>query len=53
MTEEEKLIEDTYCFHTRLNIGNKLAVLGTGVAAARQIRTTDVSKIYTTIDLVS
>ena len=53
LSEEEKLVEDTYCFHTRLNVGSKAATLGTGVAFARQIRTTDVNKIYTTIDLVS
>jgi ubiquitin-protein ligase len=32
MTEEERLIEDTYCFHTRMNISQRLATLGTGVA---------------------
>ena len=32
LTEEEKVIEDTYCFHTRLNVSSKAATLGTGVA---------------------
>ena len=50
-SEEEKLIEDTYCFHTRMNV--KETTQGTGVAFKRQMRTTEVSRIYTTIDLVS
>lgn len=50
-TEEEKLVEDTYCFHTRMNV--KETTQGTGVAFSRQMRTTEVARIYTTIDLVS
>jgi len=53
MTEEERVIEDTYCFHTRSNVSLKSTVLGTGVAFVRQLRTTDVKRIYTTVDLVS
>ncbi|CAI2366739.1 unnamed protein product [Moneuplotes crassus] len=50
-TEEEKLIEDTYCFHTRMNV--KETIQGTGVGFSRTMRTTEVSRIYTTIDMVS
>ena len=50
-SEEEKIVEDTFCFHTRNNV--KETTLGTGVAFARQMRTTQVDRIYTTIDLVS
>ena len=51
LTEEEKLIEDTYCFHTRLNV--KQTLLGTGVAYSRLARTKQINKVYTTIDNVS
>ena len=37
LTEEEKLIAETFCFHTRLNV--KQTVLGTGVAYSRLART--------------
>ena len=50
-SEEEKLVEDTYCFHTRMNV--KETIQGTGVAFSRLMRTTEVSRIYSTIDLVS
>mmetsp|Transcript_28885 Transcript_28885/g.27789 ORF Transcript_28885/g.27789 Transcript_28885/m.27789 type:complete len:179 (+) Transcript_28885:364-900(+) len=51
LTEEEKLVEDTYCFHTRLNV--KQTLLGTGVAYSRLARTKQINKVYTTIDNVS
>ena len=53
MTEEEKLVDDTYCFHTRMNVSQRKAVLGTGVAFSRVMRTTDINNIYTTVDLLS
>ena len=37
LTEEERLIEDTYCYHTRLNVRQTL--LGVGVAYKRLART--------------
>mmetsp|Transcript_23300 Transcript_23300/g.17729 ORF Transcript_23300/g.17729 Transcript_23300/m.17729 type:complete len:287 (-) Transcript_23300:2601-3461(-) len=51
LSEEEKLVEDTYCFHTRLNV--KQTMLGTGVAYSRLARTKQINAIYTTIDYVS
>ena len=50
-SEEEKVLEDTYCFHTRLNV--RETRLGTGVAFSRLKRTSEINNIYTTIDLVS
>lgn len=51
LTEEEKLIDDTYCYHTRLNV--KQTILGTGVAYSRLARTKQINHVYTTIDNVS
>jgi len=48
---EERLVEETFCFHTRLNV--KKTFLGTGVAYSRLARTKQINSIYTTIDLVS
>ena len=45
------MIEETFCFHTRLNV--KQTLLGTGVAYSRLARTKQINKIYTTIDYVS
>lgn len=37
LTDDERLIDETYCFHTRLNV--KQTLLGTGVAYSRMART--------------
>jgi hypothetical protein len=51
LTEEQRLLEDTTCFHTKLNAQQTL--LGTGVAYKREERTKEIKTIYTTIDMVS
>lgn len=51
LTEEEKIVEETFCFHTRLNV--KQTILGTGIAFSKQARTKQLNTIYTTVDLVS
>lgn len=51
LTEEEKLIDETFCFHTRLNV--KQTMLGTGIAFSKLARTKQINSIYTTVDLVS
>lgn len=51
LTEDERMIEETFCFHTRLNVQKTL--LGTGVAFSKLARTKQLNAIYTTVDLVS
>ncbi|CDW80044.1 ubiquitin-conjugating enzyme family protein [Stylonychia lemnae] len=51
LTEEEKLIDETFCFHTRLNV--KQTMLGTGIAFSKLARTKQINSIFTTVDLVS
>jgi hypothetical protein len=51
LTEEERMTEETFCFHTRLNV--KQTLLGTGVAFSKLARTKQINTIYTTVDLVS
>ena len=51
LTEDEKLIDETFCFHTRLNV--KQTILGTGIAFSKLARTKQINTIYTTVDLVS
>lgn len=51
LTEDERLVEECFCFHTRLNV--KKTLLGTGVAFNRLARTKQINTIYTTVDYVS
>lgn len=51
LTEEQRMVEETFCFHTRLNV--KQTVLGTGIAFSKLARTKQINTIYTTVDLVS
>lgn len=51
LTEEERMVDETFCFHTRLNVHQTL--LGTGVAFSKLARTKQINTIYTTVDLVS
>ena len=51
LNEDEKLVAECFCFHTRLNV--KQTLLGTGVAFNRLARTKQINTIYTTVDLVS
>lgn len=51
LTEDEKMIEETFCYHTRLNV--KQTMLGTGIAFSKLARTKQINSIYTTVDLVS
>ncbi len=51
LTEDERMVDETFCFHTRLNV--KHTQLGTGVAFSKLARTKQINSIYTTVDLVS
>ena len=51
LTDEERMIAETFCYHTRLNVTQTL--LGTGVAFSKLARTKQINSIYTTVDLVS
>lgn len=51
LTEEERLVDETTCFHTKLNV--KQTLLGTGIAFSKVARTKQLNSIFTTGDLVS
>lgn len=51
LSEEERVLIDTTCFHTKLNA--KQTALGTGLAYSRKQGKKEVERVYTALDYVS